>query len=95
MMKHRVGHKSNLGRPTAHRLSLLATLACQVLEHGGVTTTRAKARAAAPLVERLVALHLRARAGDAHAGRRLREAVARRPQAPSPSPTQFRFIQVS
>lgn len=55
-MKHRIAHKSNLGRPTAHRLSMFKTMVTQLVAHEGIKTTAVKMRALRPLVDRLVTL---------------------------------------
>jgi large subunit ribosomal protein L17 len=55
-----------LQRKTAHRKSLLANLACSLIEHQRIKTTLAKAKALRPVVEKLVTLGKR---GDLHARR--------------------------
>ncbi len=52
-MRHLHGHKK-LNRPTDQRLALLRTQAKSLIEHGEVTTTRAKAKALARFVQKLV-----------------------------------------
>ena len=52
-MRH--GKKSNhLGRKTAHRKSMLANMACSLIEHKRINTTVAKAKALKQFVEPLV-----------------------------------------
>ena len=52
-MRH--GKKINhLGRKTAHRKSMLANMACSLIEHKRINTTVAKAKALRQFVEPLV-----------------------------------------
>lgn len=52
-MRH--GNKiNNLGRKTAHRKSMLANMACSLIEHKRINTTVAKAKALKQFVEPLV-----------------------------------------
>jgi large subunit ribosomal protein L17 len=52
-MRH--GKKVNhLGRKTAHRKSMLANMACSLIEHKSNTTTVAKAKALKGFVEPLI-----------------------------------------
>lgn len=52
-MRH--GNKiNNLGRKTAHRKSMLANMACSLIEHKRINTTLAKAKALKVFVEPLV-----------------------------------------
>lgn len=52
-MRH--GRKNNhLGRQTAHRKSMLANMACSLIEHKRINTTLAKAKALKQFVEPLV-----------------------------------------
>ncbi|MDO5606981.1 MAG: 50S ribosomal protein L17 [Capnocytophaga sp.] len=52
-MRH--GNKiNNLGRKTAHRKSMLANMACSLIEHKRINTTLAKAKALKIFVEPLV-----------------------------------------
>jgi large subunit ribosomal protein L17 len=64
-MRHRV-KTVKLQRKSAHRRSLLANLACSLIEHGRIRTTLAKAKALRPVAERMVTLGKR---GDLHARR--------------------------
>jgi len=64
-MRHRV-KTVKLQRKTAHRRSLLANLACSLIDHGRIRTTVAKAKALRPVAERMVTLGKR---GDLHARR--------------------------
>ena len=54
-MRH--ANKGNkLSRHTAHRSAMLRNLVTSLFEHGRVETTRAKAKAARPVAEKLVTL---------------------------------------
>lgn len=65
-MRHRMyGYK--LGRDTEHRRAMFRNLAAGLFEHGQITTTRQKAKAVQPFVEKLITL---AKRGDLHARRR-------------------------
>ena len=64
-MRHRK-KTVKLQRDTAHRRSLLANLACSLIEHGRIRTTLAKAKALRPVAEKMVSL---AKRGDLHARR--------------------------
>src|SRR5204862_6473077 len=55
-----------LGRTSEHRKALLANQVCSLIEHQGIRTTLAKAKAARPLAERMVTLGKR---GSLHARR--------------------------
>jgi large subunit ribosomal protein L17 len=64
-MRHqRTGRK--LGRDSAQRKALYATMAGAVIEHGRIRTTEAKAKELRPIVEQMVTLGKR---GDVHAHR--------------------------
>jgi large subunit ribosomal protein L17 len=69
MRHHRAGKK--LGRDAAHRRALYANLTCNLIEHGRIKTTEAKAKAVKPLAEQMITL---GRRGDLHARR---QALAR------------------
>ncbi len=58
--------QAKLGRTSSHRRALLRHLATQVIGHGQVTTTEAKAKAVQPLVDKMISLGKR---GDLHARR--------------------------
>jgi large subunit ribosomal protein L17 len=64
-MRHR-RKTVKLQRDAAHRRSLLANLACSLIEHGRIRTTLAKAKALRPVAEKMVTL---AKRGDVHARR--------------------------
>jgi large subunit ribosomal protein L17 len=65
--------KSNrLGANASHRKSILQNLATDVLKYERLTTTRTRAIAVRPLVEKMVAL---AKRGDLHARRQASEIV--------------------
>lgn len=55
-----------LGRTQGHRKALLRSLVASVLLHGRIETTEGKARAAKPLVDKMITLGKR---GDLHARR--------------------------
>ena len=64
-MRHRRAGKK-LGRDSAHRKALYSNLASQLIEHGRIKTTAAKAKAVKPFAEQLITLGKR---GDLHARR--------------------------
>ena len=64
-MRHR-RNTTKLKRTAAHRRSLLANLACSLIEHGRIRTTLAKAKALRPVAETMIGLGKR---GDLHARR--------------------------
>lgn len=64
-MRHRK-KTVKLQRDAAHRRSLLANLACSLIQHGRIRTTLAKAKALRPVAEKMVSL---AKRGDVHARR--------------------------
>lgn len=78
-MRHR-RNTTKLKRNTAHRKSLLANLACSLIEHGRIRTTFGKAKALRPVAEKLVT---QAKRNDLHSRRlaiaflRQKEAVAK------------------
>ncbi|EIV94107.1 50S ribosomal protein L17 [Frankia sp. QA3] len=63
---------ARLGGSPAHERLLLANLATALFEHGGITTTEAKAKRLRPYAERLVTF---AKRGDLHARRRVMRQV--------------------
>ena len=64
-MRHQVAGRK-LGRSSAHRKSLFRNLATELLRHGKIRTTVAKAKAIRPQAERLITL---AKRGDLHSRR--------------------------
>ena len=54
-MRHRIAG-SKLGRNPAHRRATLRNLVTNVIQHESIQTTVARARAARPLVERMITL---------------------------------------
>ena len=66
-----------LGRTQGHRKALLRVLVASVLLHGRIETTEGKARAAKPLVDKMITLGKR---GDLHA-RRQAAAFLNNPEA--------------
>ncbi len=75
-MRHRRGGYK-LGRPIAARWMLLRNLVTSVVEHERVVTTTTKAKAARPLLERMITL---AKEGNLHC-RRQAAAVLKTPAA--------------
>jgi len=75
-MRHR-RNTTKLKRTASHRRSLLANLACSLIEHGRIKTTLGKAKALRPVAEKLVTL---AKRGDLHS-RRLALAFLRQKDA--------------
>ncbi len=69
-MRHLVAGRK-LNRTTEHRKAMLRNLAQNLFEHGQVTTTLPKAKAARPFCERLITLAKRAKGGDLAARRRV------------------------
>ena len=57
---------SQLKRTASHRRSLLANMACSLIEHGAIRTTLGKAKALRPVAEKMVTL---GKKGDLHARR--------------------------
>ncbi|MEP7325547.1 MAG: 50S ribosomal protein L17 [Gemmatimonadota bacterium] len=55
-----------LSRTSTHRRAMLNNMAASLFEHGGITTTQAKAKELRPFAERLITL---ARRGDLHSMR--------------------------
>ena len=53
MVRHRIAGKK-LSRPTAQRVAMLRILACELIRHGRITTTQAKASEARKLAEQLI-----------------------------------------
>ena len=64
-MRHR-RNTTKLKRDTPHRKSLLANLACSLIEHGRIKTTFGKAKALRPVAEKLVT---QAKRNDLHSRR--------------------------
>jgi large subunit ribosomal protein L17 len=64
-MRHSV-KTVKLGRTSQHRDALLANLVCNLIEHGRIKTTLAKAKATRPLAEKIVTL---GKEGTLHARR--------------------------
>ncbi|MBV9213009.1 MAG: 50S ribosomal protein L17 [Actinobacteria bacterium] len=64
-MRHKRDRRK-LSRSASHRRALFMNLAREVINHERITTTEAKAKAAAPEIERLITL---AKRGDLHARR--------------------------
>ncbi len=77
-MRHR-RNTTKLKRSTPHRKSLLANLACSLIEHGRIRTTFGKAKALRPVAEKLVT---QAKRNDLHS-RRLAIAFLRQKSAVS------------
>ncbi|HET7409714.1 MAG TPA: 50S ribosomal protein L17 [Paracoccaceae bacterium] len=64
-MRHGFSHR-RLGRTVEHRKSLLANMACSLIEHEQIKTTVPKAKELKPYVEKLITL---AKRGDLHSRR--------------------------
>ncbi len=62
-MRHRK-KTIKLGRTSAHRNELLSNLACNLIQHGRIKTTLAKAKAASSLAEKMVTLGKKGRLSD-------------------------------
>lgn len=54
-MRHNVGQRK-LQRPTEHRMAMLRNMVTSVLRHEQIRTTVPKAKAAKPLVEKMITL---------------------------------------
>lgn len=54
-MRHRNAHKK-LGRNPAHRRATLRNLVTNLFEHGRITTTLSRAKAARPVAEKIITL---------------------------------------
>ena len=70
-MRHLHGHKK-LNRPTDQRLALLRTLARDLIRHGEITTSRAKAKSLVRFMQRLVKW---AKRGDVASLRQIRKQI--------------------
>ncbi len=66
-MRHRIFGKQ-LGRDSEHRLAMLRNLAAGLFEHGEIETTKPKARAVQPFVEKIITT---AKRGTLHARRQI------------------------
>ena len=64
-MRHR-SKVRKLKRTADHRRSLLANLACDLIQHGSIRTTLGKAKALRPIAEKMVTF---AKKGDLHSRR--------------------------
>jgi large subunit ribosomal protein L17 len=64
-VRHRKSGRK-LGRDSAHRKALYANLTAELIEHGRIRTTLAKAKEVRPVAERMITLGKR---GDLHAHR--------------------------
>lgn len=64
-MRHRK-RTVKLGRPSGHRRLMLANLTCSLIQHGRVTTTRAKAKVVRQMADKMMTL---AKDGSLHARR--------------------------
>lgn len=73
-MRHLHGHKK-INRPTDQRLALLKSLAKSLIEHKEIITSKAKAKALARFMQKLV--HL-ARKGDVSSLRQIRKQIDNR-----------------
>jgi large subunit ribosomal protein L17 len=73
-MRHLHGHKK-LSRPTDQRMALLKNQAKNLIEHGELLTSKAKAKSLARFVQKLVNL---ARKGDVSSLRQVRKQIDNR-----------------
>lgn len=77
-MRHRMA-LGKLNRTSEHRKSMLRNLAQNLIEHGQITTTLAKARNIRPVFEQLVTLAVKLKqchsTGDRHGALRVRRAI--------------------
>lgn len=73
-MRHRVASKQ-LNRDTKHREALLKNLLRELVEHGAITTTIAKAKVVKPVADKIVTT---AKAGTIAARRNLHEIFGKR-----------------
>ena len=64
-MRHQVSSR-RFDRPTGHRLMMYRNLVTEVLDHGKITTTEAKAKEIRSLVEKMITLGKR---GELHSRR--------------------------
>lgn len=64
-MRHGFAHR-RLNRTVEHRKSMLANMACSLIEHEQIKTTLPKAKELKPYIEKLITL---AKRGDLHARR--------------------------
>ncbi|RME86279.1 MAG: 50S ribosomal protein L17 [Caldilineae bacterium] len=73
-MRHRKAGRT-LGRTTGHRKALYKNLITELIRHGQIETTEAKAKAIRPAAERLITIAKRGRSGrisEVHARRLIR-----------------------
>ena len=73
-MRNRINGKQ-LNRTSAHRRAMLRNLAAGLFEHGQIETTRPKAKAVQPFVEKLITL---AKRGTFHARRQIESSLTDR-----------------
>jgi large subunit ribosomal protein L17 len=73
-MRHRVASKQ-LNRDTKHRESLFKNLLRELVEHGTITTTIAKAKAVKPMADKLITT---AKEGSVNARRNLHQVFGKR-----------------
>jgi large subunit ribosomal protein L17 len=73
-MRHRVASKQ-LNRDTKHRESLFKNLMRELVEHGSITTTLAKAKVVRPMVDKVIT---KAKPGDVAARRLLHQIFGKR-----------------
>lgn len=73
-MRHRIASKQ-LGRDTKHREALLKNLLRELVEHGAITTTQAKAKVIKPMADKIVT---KAKQGDLAARRSLHQIFGKR-----------------
>ena len=71
-MRHQKA-RGKLSRDSAHRKALMMNLSKEIIEHGRIKTTAAKAKAVRPEIEKLITLGKR---GDLHARRQALSTLA-------------------
>jgi len=74
-MRHRIAGKK-LNRSTKHRKALLRNLAAQLIVHGEITTTTAKAKMVQPKIDKLITT---AKKGSLHSRRQIESFFNKKP----------------
>lgn len=99
-MRHRIAHRK-LNRTSEHRVALRRNLAQNLIEHGQIRTTVAKAKDVRPFVEKIITLACRARRkeeqGDKAGGLRARRGLHKLLSDRSLIPAEHRndYVQMS
>lgn len=95
-MRHRI-HQRKLNRTSEHRRAMLRNMAQNLVEHGRITTTLAKAKTLRPFFEKVVTLAVRTRklaaasdpAGSLRARRRLEQVLGDRGIVPKDHQAEY------